>query len=742
MYSDEYVNEDNEVVTTSSGNGDNKIKLIVCGVLALVIIILLIFALKGKGGSSSSGGYTVKISPENEVVISVGSTYNLTATIKNSKGKNIDGANARWSVDNADIVSVDNGTVKGINYGKAIVTAIYVADNGKSFQDTKEITVAEGDSNVALTGITVLDGDLYLPVNDSYQISVGLTPNNAYVSSRTFTSSNESVAMVDDTGLVNAIGEGETTINIVVNNNYRESVKVVVKSDIDSPTVATYPTAVTIDNSVTSIKVGETTTLNYSIEPAGAQTDKLKWSSSDPSILSVDNNGNITAVAEGTAEITLSSENNVENKMTITVVSADIPVTSIDYITPDITIILNQPELITPTITPAEATNKTLQYTILDTTMVTLNPSADTQSVELTGLRVGTTKLTITASNGVSKEFNVIVENAPSSGSCGSCSKVTCSAGNYCSCGKCYACKAGYVCKDNKRTACPQGYYCPGGSVQYHCPDGKSTKKTGAKSVDDCTVEICKNGTYGTAPNCTTCEKGYYCFGGQKYACPDGRTTDTTGATSAGRCTVNTTGSCERGQYMANQKCFACQKGYWCDGKEQHQCTAGTTTLGTGAKYSTDCKASNTKNCDAGYYLYGSSCVICPQGSVCFSNQKYSCPSGTTTFGKGAQNFNECNVKTNATAAPTTTPKATATPKASATSTPSATNCRAGTYPKGSKCEKCDPGYYCLGGSSQPIICPAGKYCVPGSASPKDCPTGQTCGGTGVAYSARCGRCS
>ena len=56
-----------------------------------------------------------------------------------------------------------------------------------------------------------------------------------------------------------------------------------------------------------SIRVEDTYQLAYEIVPADIENPKLKWSSSDVNVVTVDDTGTITAVSEGVAEITVVS---------------------------------------------------------------------------------------------------------------------------------------------------------------------------------------------------------------------------------------------------------------------------------------------------------------------------------------------------------------------------------------------------------------------------------------------------
>ena len=63
------------------------------------------------------------------------------------------------------------------------------------------------------------------------------------------------------------------------------------------------PTGITLDKSTASVEAGKTTQLTATLQPSGA-TGTVTWTSSNSSIASVNNNGRVTGVAEGTATIT------------------------------------------------------------------------------------------------------------------------------------------------------------------------------------------------------------------------------------------------------------------------------------------------------------------------------------------------------------------------------------------------------------------------------------------------------
>ncbi|MBO4567228.1 MAG: Ig domain-containing protein, partial [Bacteroidales bacterium] len=63
------------------------------------------------------------------------------------------------------------------------------------------------------------------------------------------------------------------------------------------------PTSVTLNKHDLMLKVGGTEVLEATIEPANATNTALSWSSTAPSVATVDQNGKVTAVSDGNAVI-------------------------------------------------------------------------------------------------------------------------------------------------------------------------------------------------------------------------------------------------------------------------------------------------------------------------------------------------------------------------------------------------------------------------------------------------------
>lgn len=79
-------------------------------------------------------------------------------------------------------------------------------------------------------------------------------------------------------------------------------------------------TGVSLDRTIAELEVGGTLSLKAAIEPANATNQNVSWSSSDKNIATVDENGTVTAVAAGSADITVkTADGGKEASCTVTV---------------------------------------------------------------------------------------------------------------------------------------------------------------------------------------------------------------------------------------------------------------------------------------------------------------------------------------------------------------------------------------------------------------------------------------
>ena len=174
-----------------------------------------------------------------------------------------------------------------------------------------------------VTGIKVSQDTLMLTKKDeAAQLTAEVIPSYADNTRVTWKSSDESVVTVDEKGKVTAVGNGAATITVTsVSGNYTATVAVTVKIPVEIEKISIEAEKETLT------KIGESTELKVKIEPENADAQKLIWKSDNEMIAAVDENGKVTAIGNGMAIITVTTEDGKNTaSITITVKIPDEPV--------------------------------------------------------------------------------------------------------------------------------------------------------------------------------------------------------------------------------------------------------------------------------------------------------------------------------------------------------------------------------------------------------------------------------
>ena len=154
-----------------------------------------------------------------------------------------------------------------------------------------------------------------------------------------------------------------------------------------------------------SLEVDGTATLTATVSPDNATNKTVIWESDKTNIATVDNTGKVSAIAQGTAKITATVDGKSAN-CTVTVTAKPVPVTGIELDKTAITLEIDETETLTATLTPDNATDKTVTWTVAPSGVVSVDDNGN-----VTALKDGTATITATA-NGNSATCSVTV-NAP-----------------------------------------------------------------------------------------------------------------------------------------------------------------------------------------------------------------------------------------------------------------------------------------------------------------------------------------
>lgn len=251
-----------------------------------------------------------------------------------------------WTSSDEEVVTVDaTGLITAVGAGEADVTASAKDVNISSTTHVKVV--------ITPTGVEAPETlELVTNGENSKNLDAKIVPEDATEVKLAYTSSDESVAAVDENGLVTAVADGECTITTYVvadapataetatqeaaavvtdeekttedenSEATTDSETVTVPDNLDSAfgvvpdglsattkvTVTTKVEGITLDKTEGILNVGNTVTITATVAPEEATNPAVTWSSSDESVATVDETGKVTAVAVGNATITTTSE--------------------------------------------------------------------------------------------------------------------------------------------------------------------------------------------------------------------------------------------------------------------------------------------------------------------------------------------------------------------------------------------------------------------------------------------------
>lgn len=216
----------------------------------------------------------------------------------------------RWTSSDSTVATVsDTGLVIAIKEGTATITA--TAKDGSGVTATRIVTVTNSEepeekvTNIEITNtVKIID----LANGNTLQLSAKVEPVSAANREVIWTSNNSQVATVDEnTGLVTAVKPGLVTITATAKDGSGVTATIIIEVK-DTGTETKLVTGVSLDKNTITLNKGQTANLVATIEPSDASNKKWTWTSDKESVATVDQNGRITAVGEGEAVITVTTE--------------------------------------------------------------------------------------------------------------------------------------------------------------------------------------------------------------------------------------------------------------------------------------------------------------------------------------------------------------------------------------------------------------------------------------------------
>lgn len=164
--------------------------------------------------------------------------------------------------------------------------------------------------------------------------------------------------------------------------------------------------SVTVSQTEANIKVGQTYTIATTVLPEDATNKALTFASLRPTIATVDENGVIKGIAEGTSVVTVKSVDNpaANAQIIVTVTKSVVPVESVTLDVDTLEVLVGEQKELTATVLPENATDKTVSFSSLEEDVATV-----TSDGKVNGVAAGTTYVICSANDGSGKQDKVKV---------------------------------------------------------------------------------------------------------------------------------------------------------------------------------------------------------------------------------------------------------------------------------------------------------------------------------------------
>lgn len=183
-------------------------------------------------------------------------------------------------------------------------------------QNITTTTVTKVNQNIEVTAIDIENSTNSLTINETLQLEATVSPENATDKTITYTSSDTSIATVNEKGLITAISSGTTNITLT-SGKITKTILITVKDEV-----------IELEDIITTeeieMQVGKKQEIEMTFEPENTTIDynEIKYASSDSKVAIVDSDGKINAISPGTATITI-TYGNITTSTNITVKGDD-----------------------------------------------------------------------------------------------------------------------------------------------------------------------------------------------------------------------------------------------------------------------------------------------------------------------------------------------------------------------------------------------------------------------------------
>lgn len=339
------------------------------------------FPLSLIGAGTLPGGVHIK---DNDGVVYVGKGRKFFAEVYPETAENQE---VTWESEDENIVVIDNsGVAVGIANGTTNLVCKTVIGGYKA---SCKVTVKTAAESLLLNYHT---NSIY--TSQSFTLKATILPETATDKTVYWSSEDTNVATVNKNGKVTGVGRGTTVINCkTADGTITASCTVTVKKKVQVENVELY-CGDDANYTAKTLYKNQSFQLSAVVSPSNATFKNVKWTSSNEKVATVDSSGFVVAVGGGSAAIKCTS---VDNPMVAAscAVTVKVAATGVTLSSSSVKIYVGKTKTLTPTVSPADATNKSVKWRSLDTSIATVNKNG-----KVTAVKAGTTYITATTANG------------------------------------------------------------------------------------------------------------------------------------------------------------------------------------------------------------------------------------------------------------------------------------------------------------------------------------------------------
>lgn len=340
------------------------------------------FAGKGQGITDNTWNHVCITVSANNVKIYVNGNLQSEGMVL----ENMISGNTEWYLGIDPYNTLFRGSIDNLAFYNSCLSAEIISQ-----LYTKEKSDSAGGR---VNGITLDKNTVTLnSYGSTASLCANVQPSNAENQNVKWSSSNEKVATVEN-GVVYAWKNGSAVITATTEDgNFKSQCNVTVSGVIELQEIELSETNLLLQGD------GSSALLTVTSKPSGAYIPEVIWKTSDANIVTVDESGNVTAVANGQAVVTAESEDkkfSASCQVTVEGLSKNVSVESVKFTEDSIELTnKNNTHTLVTVITPASAANQQCTYYSEDEDVATVDDKG-----QVTAVGNGRTNICVLSSDG------------------------------------------------------------------------------------------------------------------------------------------------------------------------------------------------------------------------------------------------------------------------------------------------------------------------------------------------------